>query len=55
MKREIGGTGHSEEEAESQNIKRASVKKFAQAAFAQGSTIYSDGYGSYIPALEGYT
>lgn len=38
-----------------QNIKRASVKKFAQAAFAQGSTIHSDGYGSYIPALEGYT
>ena len=37
------------------NIKRASVKKFAQAAFAQGSTIHSDGYGSYIPALEGYT
>ncbi len=37
-----------------QNIKRASVKKFAQAAFVQGSTIYSDGYGSYIPALEGY-
>lgn len=38
-----------------QNIKRASVKKFAQTAFAQGSTIHSDGYGSYIPALEGYT
>ena len=38
-----------------QNIKRASVKKFAQAAFVQGSTIHSDGYGSYIPALEGYT
>ena len=38
-----------------QNIKRASVKKFAQAAFAQGSTIHSDGYRSYIPALEGYT
>ena len=37
------------------NIKRASVKKFAQTAFAQGSTIHSDGYGSYIPALEGYT
>lgn len=37
-----------------QNIKRACVKKFAQAAFAQGSTIHSDGYGSYIPALEGY-
>ena len=38
-----------------QNIKRASVKKFAQAAFAPGCTIHSDGYGSYIPALEGYT
>ena len=38
-----------------QNIKRASVKKFAQAAFVQSSTIHSDGYGSYIPALEGYT
>ena len=38
-----------------QNIKQASVKKFAQAAFAQGSTIHSDGYRSYIPALEGYT
>ena len=37
-----------------QNIKRASVKKFAQVAFVQGSTIHSDGYGSYIPALEGY-
>ena len=37
-----------------QNIKRASVKKFAQAAFVQGSTIHSDGCGSYIPALEGY-
>lgn len=37
------------------NIKRASVKKFAQAAFTQGSTIHSDGYGSYIPALEGFT
>ena len=34
------------------NIKRASVKKFAQAAFTQGSTIHS---GSYIPALEGFT
>ena len=38
-----------------QNIKRASVKRFAQATFAQGSTIHSDGYVSYIPALEGYT
>ena len=38
-----------------QNIKRASVKKFAQAAFVQGSTIHSDGYRSYIPAPEGYT
>ena len=38
-----------------QNIKRASVKKFAQTASAQGSTLCSDDYGSYIPALEGYT
>ena len=38
-----------------QNIKQASVKKFAQAAFAQGSTIHSDGYRSYIPALKDYT
>ena len=37
------------------NIKRASVKKFAQSVFAEGSTIRSDGYRSYIPALEGYT
>ena len=37
-----------------QNIKRASVKKFVQTAFAPGSTIHSDGHGSYIPALEGY-
>ena len=37
------------------NIKQASVKKFAQSAFATGSTIRSDGYRSYILALEGYT
>lgn len=37
------------------NIKQASVKKFAQSAFAAGSTIRSDGYRSYIPALEEYT
>ena len=37
------------------NIKQASVKKFARAAFADGSVIHSDGYRSYIPALEGYT
>ncbi len=37
------------------NIKQASVKKFARAAFADGSEIHSDGYCSYIPALEGYT
>ena len=37
-----------------QNIKRASVKKFAKAAFAQDSTIHSNGYGSYISALEGF-
>ena len=37
------------------NLKQASVKKFAHTAFADGSVIYSDGYCSYIPALEGYT
>lgn len=37
------------------NIKRTSVKKFAQSAFAEGSTVRSDDYRSYIPALEGYT
>ena len=31
------------------------MKKFAHAAFADGSVIHSDGYCSYIPALEGYT
>ena len=37
------------------NIKRASVKKFAQSAFAEGGTVRSDGCRSYISALEGYT
>lgn len=37
------------------NIKRASVKKFARSAFAEGSTVRSNGYRSYIPALEGHT
>ncbi len=37
------------------NIKQASVRKFARSAFAEGSVIRSDGYCSYIPALEGYT
>ena len=37
------------------NLKQASVKKFANAAFTDGSVIHSDGYRSYIPALEGYT
>ena len=37
------------------NIKQASVRKFAQLAFAAGCTVRSDGYRSYIPALEGYT
>ena len=31
------------------------MKKFANAAFTEGSVIHSDGYRSYIPALEGYT
>ena len=37
------------------NLKQASVKKFARTAFADDSVIHSDGYCSYIPALEGYT
>ncbi len=37
------------------NIKQSSVRKFARSAFAEGSVIHSDGYSSYIPALEGYT
>lgn len=36
------------------NIKQASVRKFAHAAFANGSEILSDGYCSYIPALKNY-
>lgn len=38
-----------------ENIKKETVKEFAQSAFAEGSTIHSDGYRSYGPALEGYT
>lgn len=38
-----------------ENIKCVSVKKFAQSAFAEGCEIHSDGYRSYIPALEAYT
>ena len=30
------------------------MRKFAHAAFADGSEILSDGYCSYIPALENY-
>ena len=37
------------------NIKQASVKKFAHAAFADGSEVYSDGYCSYILALDSFT
>ena len=37
------------------NPKQASVRKFAHTAFADGSVIHSDGYCSYIPALEGCT
>lgn len=37
-----------------QDIKQASVKKFARASFRDGCVIHSDGYRSYIPALEGY-
>lgn len=38
-----------------ENLKQASIKKFASSTFAKGSTIHSDGYRSYIPALEDYT
>ena len=37
-----------------ENIRQASVKKFARSAIAQGSVIHSDGYRSYIPALKDY-
>lgn len=37
------------------NTKQASVRKFAQSAFAENSVIRSDGYRSYIPALKGYS
>ena len=37
------------------NIKQTTVRKFAQISFTDNSTIRSDGYRSYIPALEGYT
>ena len=33
------------------NIEQASVKRFAHAAFANGCTIHSDGYCSYLPAI----
>lgn len=33
------------------NIEQASVKRFAHAAFADGCTIHSDGYCSYLPAI----
>ena len=36
------------------NIKQTSVKKFANRTVAADSTIRSDGYRSYIPALEDY-
>ena len=37
------------------NIKQASVRKFAQSAFAENSVIRSDGYRSYIPALKEFS
>ena len=37
------------------NIKQASVRKFAQSAFAENSVIHSDGYRSYIPALKDFS
>ena len=36
------------------NIKQTSVRKFVNRTVASGSTIRSDGYHSYIPALEDY-
>ena len=36
------------------NIKQTSVRKFANSAVASGSSIRSDGYRSYIPALKDY-
>lgn len=38
-----------------QDIKKGTVKEFAQSAFQEGSTIRSDGYCNYIPALEDFT
>ena len=52
---DIQGNPHYLKMRVTSNIKQASVKKFAHAAFADGSIIRSDGYRSYIPALEGYT
>jgi len=37
-----------------ENIKQASVKRFARSTFSEDSVIHSDGYRSYIPALENY-
>lgn len=37
-----------------QDIRQASVKKFARTAFAPRSTIHSDRYRNYIPALASY-
>lgn len=34
------------------NIKQTSVRKFSNRTVAAGSTVRSDGYRSYIPALE---
>ena len=33
----------------------ASVRKFAQSAFAENSVVHSDGYRSYIPALKDFS
>lgn len=38
-----------------ENIKQASVRKFVHTAIAEGSVIHSNGYRSYIPALESFT
>lgn len=34
------------------NVKQTSAREFTHAAFADGSESHSDGYCSYIPALE---
>lgn len=37
------------------DLKKETVEEFALSSFAAGSTVRSDGYGSYIPGLKGFT